>query len=166
MKKVLLLLAQAVAGAIVAMTVLGMTLTQATAALDHDTVGPASTSATSNASAAQDAVPASAGRGSATVGVATATETLPPGGTMNPEPAGLQMTGSDDGWDMGNGWWIVMVVMMVLFWGAVIAVVVWGIRQFTGDRRRDRSALDIARERLARGEITKEEFDRIRGDLV
>ncbi len=73
---------------------------------------------------------------------------------------------SHDGWDMGNGWWIVMMVMMVLFWGAIIAVVVWGIRQFTGDRRQDRSALDIARERLARGEITKEEFDRIRGDLV
>ncbi len=69
----------------------------------------------------------------------------------------------DDG---DSGWWIVMVAMMVLFWGAIIAVAVWGIRQFTGDRRPDRSALDIARERLARGEITKEEFDRILGDLV
>ncbi len=59
-----------------------------------------------------------------------------------------------------------MAVMMVLFWGAIIAVVVWGIRQFTGDQRRDQSPLDIARERLARGEITKEEFDRIRGDLT
>ncbi|MCH7577504.1 MAG: SHOCT domain-containing protein [Chloroflexi bacterium] len=67
---------------------------------------------------------------------------------------------------MGGGWWIVMVVMMVLFWGGLIAVVAWGIRQFTGDRRRDRSALDIARERLAGGEITKEEFDRIRSDLA
>jgi len=77
----------------------------------------------------------------------------------------LDMDG-DGGWDMGSGWWIVMVVMMVLFWGGVIAVAVWGIRQFTGDRRRDGSPLDIAKERLARGEITKEEFDRIRGDLA
>ncbi|MCH8815632.1 MAG: SHOCT domain-containing protein [Chloroflexi bacterium] len=74
------------------------------------------------------------------------------------------MMDGDHDWD--GGWWIVMVVMMVLFWGAVIAVAVWGIRQFTGDQRQDRSALDIARERLARGEITKEEFDRIRGDLA
>jgi len=49
---------------------------------------------------------------------------------------------------------------------AMIAVVVWGVRRLTGDQRRKRSPLDIARERLARGEITKEEFDRIRGDLT
>ncbi len=67
----------------------------------------------------------------------------------------------------GNiGWWIVMVVMMVLFWGGVIAVAVWGIRQFAGGRDKGQAPLDIAKERLARGEITKEEFDRIRGDLV
>ncbi len=76
----------------------------------------------------------------------------------------LQVMGGDNDWD--SGWWIVMAVMMVLFWGAMIAVVIWGIRQFTGHQRRDRSPLDIARERLARGEITKEEFDRIRGDLI
>ena len=51
-------------------------------------------------------------------------------------------------------------------WGGVLGVVVWGIRRFTGDRTPDRSALDIAKVRLARGEITKEEFDRIKVDLV
>ena len=74
------------------------------------------------------------------------------------------MNGHDEFWD--SGWWIVMVVMMVLFWGGVIAVAVWGIRQFTGGRDKGQGPLDIAKERLARGEITKEEFDRIRGDLV
>ena len=59
-----------------------------------------------------------------------------------------------------------MPVMMVIFWGGVIALVVWGVRQFTRDRERGRSPLDIARERLASGEITKEEFDRIRSDLA
>ena len=58
--------------------------------------------------------------------------------------------------DGDSGWWIAMMVMMVLFWGGGIAVAVWVVRQFTGDRRRDGSALDIAKERLARGEITKE----------
>ena len=87
---------------------------------------------------------------------------LPPDGTT--EPAPLQMMNGHNDWD--SGWWIVMIVMMVLFWGAVIAVAVWGIRQFTRDRRPDRSPLDIAKERLAKGEITKDEFDRIRGDLT
>ncbi len=78
------------------------------------------------------------------------------------------MLDTDDGdhWDMGSGWWIVMPIMMVLFWGGVIAVAVWGIRQFTGGRDRGQGPLDIAKERLAGGEITKEEFDLIRGDLA
>ncbi len=44
------------------------------------------------------------------------------------------------------------------------------LKREVADLRRGRdkgqSPLDIARERLARGEITKEEFDRIRGDLA
>ncbi len=135
--------------AVLAVTVLGVAYTQATAASAYDSVGTASTAAAVGESAVQDAVSTSAG-GDPAIGALKVT---------------LQMDNSG-GWDMGGGWWIVMVVMMVLFWGAIIAVVVWGIRQFTGDRRRDRSALDIAKERLARGEITKEEFDRIRGDLA
>ncbi len=149
---------------VLATVVLGTAFAWSAGALAYDTGGTASTATTVGESAVLDTVAASAAGGSATVGVDTAVDMLPPDGTT--EPAPLQMMGGDGGWDMGGGWWIVMVVMMVLFWGGVIAVVVWGIRQFTGDRRRDRSALDIARERLAGGEITKEEFDRIRGDLA
>ena len=99
------------------------------------------------------------------VDAAATLDARPAGGAMEPAPVGLQtMDGHDDFWD--SGWWIVMVVMMVLFWGGVIAVAVWGIRQFTGGRDKGQGPLDIAKERLARGEITKEEFDRIRGDLV
>ena len=133
---------------VLATVVLGTAFVWTAGALAYDTVGPASTAAAVGESAVQDTVPDSAGGESAT-GALTVT---------------LDM--GDGDWDMDGGWWIVMVVMMVLFWGAIIAVVVWGIRQFTGDRRRDRSALDIAKERLARGEITKEEFDRIRDDLT
>ena len=135
--------------AVVAVAILVVAFAWTVAASAYDRVGPASTVATVDASVWQDSVPTSAGGESAA-------------GTLR------LMLDTDDGdhWDMGSGWWIVMPIMMVLFWGGVIAVVVWGIRQFTGDRRRDRSALDIAKERLARGEITKEEFDRIRGDLV
>ena len=139
----------AIRATVLATVVLGTAFAWTAGALAYDTVGPASTAAAVGESAVQDTVPASAGGESST-------------GTLR---VTLDMDG-DGGWDMDSGWWIVMVVMMVLFWGAIIAVVVWGIRQFTGDQRRDRSALDIAKERLARGEITKEEFDRIRSDLA
>ncbi len=110
--------------------------------------------------------------------VATAAEEIPaiaqvavaelneqtPGDETQSRPSQPQMT-SDDG-DSWNGWWIIMPIMMVLFWGGVLGVAVWGIRQFTKDKGRGGSPLDIAKERLARGEISKDEFDRIKGDLV
>lgn len=82
-----------------------------------------------------------------------------------------------NGWDddhmgWGRGWWIWGPIMMVLFWGAIIALVVWAIRAATdrGDRDASRSRerehpLDIARARYARGEITREEFEQLRRDL-
>ncbi len=79
-------------------------------------------------------------------------------------PSDPQMM-NDDG-DFWNGWWVIMPIMMVLFWGGVIALVVWVVRQFTGDRGSNRSPLDIAKERLARGEISKDEFEAIKGDLA
>jgi putative membrane protein len=99
-----------------------------------------------------------------TIGKTTAPDTLPPGGMASPTLAALQPM--DDGGGEFNIWWIVGPMMMFIFWGGIIAVFVWGVRQFTGARDRDRSPLDIAKERLARGEISKEEFDRIRGDLT
>lgn len=66
----------------------------------------------------------------------------------------------------GSGWWMVWgMIMMVLFWGGLITLVVWGIQSLV---RRDepRTPLDIARERLAKGEITVGEFEQIRQALV
>jgi putative membrane protein len=62
---------------------------------------------------------------------------------------------------------------MVFFWGAIIALVVWAISRLTADRERSggqwrsegRSPLDIAKERYARGEITREQFEQLREDL-
>ena len=68
--------------------------------------------------------------------------------------------------DWGGGWWIAMVFMMVIFWAAVIALVVWGVRSVAGPREQHKTALDIARERLARGEISEEEFERIKRQLI
>ena len=65
----------------------------------------------------------------------------------------------------GMGWWMVWgMVMMVLFWGGIIALVVWGVQSLV--KRDDaRNPLDIAKARLASGEISHEEFEKIRSAL-
>ena len=69
--------------------------------------------------------------------------------------------------DAGPGWWIFGAVWMTLFWGAIIALIVWAISRLTGDRRQEDadSALEIARRRYARGEITRDEFEQLKRDL-
>ncbi len=56
---------------------------------------------------------------------------------------------------------------MLIFWGAIIALVVWAVQKGSGsgDEPSTPSPLDVARERYARGEISKEEFDQLREDL-
>jgi putative membrane protein len=59
----------------------------------------------------------------------------------------------------GGAGWLWMGLAMVAFWGAVIFLVVWAVRSFNRpDRSSSASALNILQERLARGEITPEEF--------
>ncbi len=76
-------------------------------------------------------------------------------------------------WHMGpyyGGWW--MPLMGFLFLAAVIALIVWAARgtsrQDHGDRGGDsRSvALEILKQRYARGEISREEYLRMRDDLL
>jgi putative membrane protein len=74
------------------------------------------------------------------------------------------------GWYGGMGWWMVFGgIIFILFWGLIIYLIVWGIRRFSGSRGTggpdQRSPLDIAKERYARGEISKEQFDQIKRDL-
>lgn len=68
----------------------------------------------------------------------------------------------------GMGWWVVFGwIWMVIVLGVITALVVWGIRKVTGNSGTSGkpSPLDIARERYARGEITREEFEQIKKDL-
>ena len=71
-------------------------------------------------------------------------------------------------WWMGGAWGIGMMFMMFLFWALIIAAVVLGIRWLAGQGRESRpdSALEILRQRYARGEIDKEEFESRKKDLV
>jgi len=74
-------------------------------------------------------------------------------------------------WNTWGGWWagmIVMMLLMLIFWGGVIALIVWAIAKFarreaSGELRGEkRNPLDIAKERYAQGEITKEQFEQIK----
>jgi putative membrane protein len=74
----------------------------------------------------------------------------------------------------GMGWagWLVMASMMVVFWGVVIAAVVWLVH-YSGHHHDERSsdangseqALRVLDERLARGDIDAEEYTQ-RRDLL
>ena len=59
--------------------------------------------------------------------------------------------------------WVILVVGVVLLTVAIIYLVRFGWRQ--GGDSPKKSPLDIARERYARGEIGREEFERIKKDL-
>ena len=67
----------------------------------------------------------------------------------------------------GMGWWMVFgVILMILFWGGIIALVVWGINRISGHGSGGSpTPLEIAKQRYARGEITKEQFEQIKKDL-
>jgi putative membrane protein len=72
-------------------------------------------------------------------------------------------------WGDGWGWSMMGGSVMALFWIAVIVAVVFAVRAFadrdrTGGRSGD-SALEILRERFARGEIDQAEFDERRKAL-
>ena len=74
------------------------------------------------------------------------------------------------GWGMG---WFGMI-FMIIFWGMIIIGFVLLIRwlvQSTGSRGHSgvstgSKAMDILEERYARGEITRDEFESIKGDIL
>jgi putative membrane protein len=70
-----------------------------------------------------------------------------------------------------GGWRILALLMFIIFWGAVIALAVWAFSRIIGSRKTEkgltqRSPMDIAKERLAKGEISAEEFERIKQQLI
>jgi putative membrane protein len=66
----------------------------------------------------------------------------------------------------GMGFGLAMVVLMVIFWGTIIALVIWGIKKLTKHSSGTKSsAFDIVRERYVKGEITKEQFEELKKEL-
>jgi len=86
--------------------------------------------------------------------------------------AALPVGAQERPWEWGmhpmwGVWGVAMMAAMLAFWGLVIAGIVLAIRWIAGERRRPATdrALEILRERYARGEIGKEEFEARRRDL-
>jgi len=84
------------------------------------------------------------------------------------------------GWNLGWGWMFGGGIMMLLFWFGLIAVVVLSIQAFSrvspstsgrwqgsaGREMTRESPLEILQSRYARGEIGRDEYEKIRSELL
>jgi putative membrane protein len=75
---------------------------------------------------------------------------------------------------MNYGWggWLVGGLVMLLFWGGLIALVVFTIRAFAGANQNKttkassgETALDILKRRYAQGEIDQAKYEAMRRDI-
>lgn len=71
------------------------------------------------------------------------------------------------GWSAGNIMgWFGGGIMMIAFWILLIILIMWIAREIRGNNSMSSSrALDILKERYAKGEIDKEEFEVKKKDL-
>ena len=85
--------------------------------------------------------------------------------------------GQYGGWGMmgpgmmgGFGWMWLMPIFFILFWGLVIWGIVALVRGLSGSRGADAStadsALEVLKKRYAKGEISKEEYEEKKKDLI
>jgi putative membrane protein len=72
----------------------------------------------------------------------------------------------DYGWGMGFGFgWIAMII----FWVLLILGIVYFVKMIAGSSKKEDkqdTAIDILKMRYAKGEISKEEFEKIKDDLT
>lgn len=66
--------------------------------------------------------------------------------------------------DMGAwGWW--MMAVMPLLWLGLPALIAWAVWAAARPRRQSATPLELVKERYARGEITREQFEQTKKDL-
>ena len=75
----------------------------------------------------------------------------------------------------GMGFGIIGLLLMLLFWGALIAGGVWLVKTFLAGSQPNQSGnmttkqaspKEILDQRYARGEISREEYEQIKADLT
>ncbi len=96
---------------------------------------------------------------------------------MSADVVAAVMRAQERAWDWGWGmhpmwgvwgvWGVGMMLMGLVFWALVLAALVLGIRWLVTQGRAPQpdTALDILRQRYARGEINREEFESRKRDL-
>lgn len=86
-------------------------------------------------------------------------------------PKGLNQNNNNSMmWGLSNGGWGFGGIFMLIFWILIIIGIVALVRwlmmsQSHGTNRQSKTPLDILRERYAKGEISKEEFEKMKKDL-
>lgn len=68
-------------------------------------------------------------------------------------------------WSVGVWGWIWLIVWWILIIIGTVAIINWFRSQFYNKQSQKQSALDILKERYARGEISKREFEEKKKDL-
>lgn len=79
---------------------------------------------------------------------------------------GQMMLGSGSGYNDGMSW--LGALMMLLVWAGIIGLIIYVVRTLTNNARATsahRDPLEIAKERFAKGEITKEQLTEIKKEL-
>lgn len=77
------------------------------------------------------------------------------------------MYGIYNGWGTGSMMgWFGGSIMMVLFWGAIIYFIVWIVHNNKTNGESGKKSIDILKERYAKGEIDKKEFEEKKKDLT
>lgn len=94
-------------------------------------------------------------------------------------PAAYSHSGGMMGYGSGmmggyGSYGIVGGLFMLVFWVAVILAVIWVIKEIFSKKNKDnsysgqrtKSATEILKERYARGEITKEQYEQMKRDIM